>query len=239
MTSITGHRGARHLWPENSLTGFRNAVDLGCDAIEFDVHLTRAGELVVIHDPTLDRTTHGSGDVVDLQPSERAEIRLKDSDETIPTLDDVLGVLAPSGVNLHVEIKLDFYGRAYPDIARLVGQRLQAHGVETHSHLTCFDTAVLRNCLQHWPEIPRLVSADRSWVERRGGLDAFFGEVGELVDIVAIRHDYLDEVYDQVCALWPKNRLCAWTVNERDDILHWLDRGIGHITTDRPDLALK
>ena len=45
MTLITGHRGARNLWPENSLTGFRNAITLGVDAIEFDVHLTRSGEL--------------------------------------------------------------------------------------------------------------------------------------------------------------------------------------------------
>ena len=61
MTLITGHRGARNLWPENSLTGFRNAITLGVDAIEFDVHLTRSGELVVIHDATLERTAEGAG----------------------------------------------------------------------------------------------------------------------------------------------------------------------------------
>ena len=63
MTKITGHRGARNLWPENSMTGFRNVLDLGVDAIEFDVHLTDAGELVVIHDATLDRTTDRTGPV--------------------------------------------------------------------------------------------------------------------------------------------------------------------------------
>ncbi|WP_375263913.1 glycerophosphodiester phosphodiesterase family protein [Palleronia sp.] len=66
MTAITGHRGARNLWPENSLMGFRKAAELGCDAIEFDVHLTVAGELVVIHDPTLERTTEGAGEVANL-----------------------------------------------------------------------------------------------------------------------------------------------------------------------------
>ena len=63
MTAIIGHRGARDIWPENSLTGFRGAAELGCDAIEFDVHLTDAGELVVIHDPTLERTTEGRGEL--------------------------------------------------------------------------------------------------------------------------------------------------------------------------------
>ena len=47
MTKIVGHRGARNIWPENSLTGFRNVLALNVDAVEFDVHLTDAGELVV------------------------------------------------------------------------------------------------------------------------------------------------------------------------------------------------
>ncbi|WP_194273836.1 MULTISPECIES: HAD-IA family hydrolase [Rhizobium] len=54
MAKIVGHRGAPNLWPENSLEGFREALELAVDAIEFDVHLTDAGELVVIHDATLD-----------------------------------------------------------------------------------------------------------------------------------------------------------------------------------------
>lgn len=47
MTHITGHRGARNLWPENSLTGFRNTLELDVDATKFDVHLTDAGNLAL------------------------------------------------------------------------------------------------------------------------------------------------------------------------------------------------
>ena len=65
MVLIVGHRGARNLWPENSLDGFRRTRDLGVDAVEFDVHLARDGDLVVIHDPTLERTTEGTGTVAD------------------------------------------------------------------------------------------------------------------------------------------------------------------------------
>ena len=79
MTKITGHRGARNLWPENSLTGFRNVLALGVDAIEFDVHLTDAGELVVIHDATLDRTTDKTGPVRALSPAARTETHLQAS----------------------------------------------------------------------------------------------------------------------------------------------------------------
>ena len=63
VTLLAAHRGGALLWPENSLLAFRNSVALGADFIEFDVHLSKDGELVVIHDPTLDRTTSGSGPV--------------------------------------------------------------------------------------------------------------------------------------------------------------------------------
>jgi glycerophosphoryl diester phosphodiesterase len=238
MTAITGHRGCHGLWPENSLTGFREAAKLGCDAIEFDVHLTRAGELIVMHDPTLERTTEGTGEVAALLPEDRADTRLKDSIETIPTLDDVLEVLAPSGVNLHVEIKRDAAGHGYPGISGLVADRLQAHGVAARSHLTSFDITALKECQRLNPEIRRLVSADAAWVDKHGGLEAFFADAADLADIVALRHDYFFEFFDQVTQLWPKDRLCVWTINTPDLVREWLSRGIGHLTTDDPALAL-
>jgi len=143
MTLITGHRGARNLWPENSLTGFRNAITLGVDAIEFDVHLTRSGELVVIHDATLERTAEGAGPVQDLSEARKATL-LKGTDEAIPTLADVLGVLATNkGIDLHVEIKVDETGMPYPDIAARVAAELSRFGVGERSYLTSFDTSVL------------------------------------------------------------------------------------------------
>ena len=89
MPLIIGHRGGRHLWPENSLYGFRKLLELPVDGVEFDVHLTKAGELLIIHDPTLDRTTDRSGPVADLPAGEHRKVVLKESDgEAIPTLDD-------------------------------------------------------------------------------------------------------------------------------------------------------
>ena len=65
MTRIAAHRGGAALWPENSLLAFRNAIALGADFIEFDVHLSKDGEVIVIHDPTLERTTNGYGLIYD------------------------------------------------------------------------------------------------------------------------------------------------------------------------------
>ena len=106
MVLIIGHRGARNLWPENSLDGFERTRDLGVDAVEFDVHLARDGELVVIHDPSLERTTEGTGPVAD-----RTAARQLARDWAFPALEAVLDVYAGTPIELHIEIKTDALGR--------------------------------------------------------------------------------------------------------------------------------
>ncbi len=239
MTRITGHRGARNLWPENGLTGFHNVLALDVDAVEFDVHLTDAGELIVIHDATLDRTTEGSGPVRFLTPEARTRTNLTGSGDIVPSLAEVLEVLAPSGKDLHVEIKIDESGRPYPHIAAKVAAEVARFGAAGRSHLTSFDTGVLEDCRREAPEIARLVSVNRDWAERQGGLSAFIDRVDNLVDIVAIQHELLGAEWDLVTSKLPLSRLCVWTLNEEELIRSWLERGIGHLTSDRPDLALR
>ena len=71
---IVGHRGARNLWAENGLTGFRNLIGLGVEAVEFDIHQAKDGGVVVIHDPTLERTTDARGPVSSLSAAELARV---------------------------------------------------------------------------------------------------------------------------------------------------------------------
>jgi glycerophosphoryl diester phosphodiesterase len=99
---IIGHRGAAGLKPENTLPSFRTAVAMGVQAVELDVHLCE-GELVVIHDASLERTTNGTGEV-----SGTTFFSLRQLDAGagahIPTLAEVLAVL-PAEVGLNVELK--------------------------------------------------------------------------------------------------------------------------------------
>ena len=104
-TLLAAHRGGAQLRPENSLLAFRNAIALGADFLEFDVHLARDGEVVVIHDPTLERTTRGAGAVSDRSLGDLKALRLKDrdgkvTDEGVPTLDDAVQLAAPTPVRL-------------------------------------------------------------------------------------------------------------------------------------------
>ena len=103
MVEVVAHRGAAALAPENTLAGFRLAVELGADCTECDVHLTRDGRPVVIHDPTVDRTTDGTGAVAEMSFE---EVRALDAGqgERVPTLGEVLDVVR-GHLRLEVELK--------------------------------------------------------------------------------------------------------------------------------------
>ncbi len=81
-----GHRGAKGYVAENTLASFKKAIDLKCDAIELDVHCCKTGEIVVIHDETIDRTTTGKGFVKELTLSELKQFE-------IPKLEEVLDLV--------------------------------------------------------------------------------------------------------------------------------------------------
>jgi glycerophosphoryl diester phosphodiesterase len=239
MTKIIGHRGGRNLWPENSLTGFRAVLDLAVDAVEFDVHLTDAGELVVIHDPRLDRTTSASGLVRALTPESRQRAFVHRTDEPVPTLDEVLTVLVRRpDLELHVELKSDEDERPYPGLIPRVLGTLSRFGAAGRTHLTSFDTTVLEACRQLAPNVPRLVSVNADWAHRQGGLSRFLDDVADFVDIVAVEHQLLAGEWELVTSRVPAERLCVWTVNDAETVAAFLARGVGHLTSDSPDIAL-
>ncbi len=105
MPYVVGHRGAAGVLPENTLKGFRYAIELGVDYVECDVHLTRDEQLVVMHDSTVDRTTNGSGAIRELTFD---EIRTLDAGEgeQVPTLDEVLAIVQESDVQGSKQIGL-------------------------------------------------------------------------------------------------------------------------------------
>ena len=114
--TVIGHRGAAGHAPENTLASFAKAVSLGVPAVELDVHVVD-GQLVVIHDDDVDRTTDGQGRLSDYS---MAELRSLDAGagERIPTLDEVFDAL-PAHIGVNVELK--GAGTARPVAASLEG----------------------------------------------------------------------------------------------------------------------
>jgi len=98
-----GHRGAKAYEPENTLRSFTKAIELGVDAVELDARRTREGEVVVIHDAKVDKTTNGKGAVSDLTLNEIKQL-VTDKGERIPTLDEALDFLDKK-VKIVIELK--------------------------------------------------------------------------------------------------------------------------------------
>jgi glycerophosphoryl diester phosphodiesterase len=241
MVFIAGHRGARDLWPENSLFGFRNLRGLGVDAVEFDIHQSVDGGLVVIHDPLLDRTAHGTGPVGVRTLKQLTATRLREAgEECIPTLDAVLELFSDASLELHIEIKTDAFGNPYPGIERRLLDAVKRRGLERRAVLTCFVPGAIETVQRLCPEARVLVSLDRRSVEMMGGISPALDRVAAIpACIVAVEKSLLSLTLPLALKALGRERLGVWVPNEQKDIAHWLAQPVRQITTDRPDLAVK
>ena len=108
---IVGHRGVAALRPENTLVSFKYAIELGLDGIETDIHMSADGELVLIHDDTLERTSNGNGSVCDFTLKELKELDVGSwfseeyAHQRIPTFREFLELVNGKELFLNVEIK--------------------------------------------------------------------------------------------------------------------------------------
>lgn len=102
MTEVICHRGYSSRYPENTMLAFQKAIETGADGIELDVHLTRDGEVVVIHDELVDRTTDGVGFVKDFSLAELRRLNAAHgweiAPQRVPTLEEYLERIAPTGL---------------------------------------------------------------------------------------------------------------------------------------------
>ena len=240
---IAAHRGGALLWPENSLLAFRNAIDLGADYVEFDVHLSRDGEVIVIHDPTLDRTTTGSGPVREKTVAELKTLRLKDragavTTESIPTLDEVTAIAAGGKRRMLLEIKVDEQRRRYQGIEEKVAAILDRRGMSQSTVVMAFERETWQRMRLLRPDItagslysPNMLRSIGSTVSRE--IEAS-REAG--VGVVGLHQDLVDAT--TVTAVGRAGMtLGVWTVNEPGALRRVLDLGVAIVITDRPDLA--
>ena len=142
---VMGHRGAAGIEPENTMRSFQKAVDLGVDWLEMDVHLTRDGHLVVLHDDRVDRTTNGRGLVREMT---LAEIKQLDAGkgERIPVLEEVLAAFRSAKPRMQVELKAE--GTPGP-IVRL----LEKMGLAEQVRLTCGNLGRIREAKRLNPKV--------------------------------------------------------------------------------------
>lgn len=155
MTLRIGHRGAAGTAPENTLVSFRRAKELGAQAVEFDLHRTKDGHLVVIHDPTLERTTTGAGLVRELTLAEirQADAGVKKGDqfrgERVPTLAELIEAYPDL---LFLELKAGSVH--YPGIEEEIVGLLRETGAYSRTQISSFDHHALRRIRELAPDLP-------------------------------------------------------------------------------------
>jgi glycerophosphoryl diester phosphodiesterase len=240
---VAAHRGGAALWPENSLLAFRSALALGVDALEFDLHLTADGEVVVLHDPTLDRTSTGNGSVRDLKLANLADIRLKTREgavtgERVPTFAQVLDLVAPTSAEILPEIKLDANRQRYDGIEEKVLALIRARGLMVRTTIQAFQVETIRRVRELEPKARTMLLVARGDVERDRARPAeAVRRARELgATDLGMNHRLLGA--DVMSAARAAGiRVSAWTVNEEADIRRMIDLGVDVVMSDRPDLA--
>lgn len=155
MSLIYGHRGASGHAPENTLEAFRLAMEMGADGFELDVHLSKDGELVVIHDETVDRTTDGTGLVRELTLAQLKELDASNGmaaykGAKVPTLGEVFDLIKDTRHIVNVEVKTDEW--FYPEIEEKCLALAAEKGVEERVIYSSFNHYTLMKLRELKPD---------------------------------------------------------------------------------------
>ncbi len=232
---IFAHRGASGYAPENTLEAFELAIRQGADGVELDVHLTRDGELVVTHDERVDRVSDGSGWVRDLTLRELKSLRFSNgmrdyADARIPTLAEVFGLLAPTGLAVNIELKNSMVD--YPDLEkRVIGLAARMFPMER----------IIFSSFNHY-SMQRVKAIDGSLA---CGLLYDATLVRPWVYALALGMDALHPMYTEVttpggmCAAAHRAGVLVhtWTVNDEETLRTVFREGADIVITNVPDVA--
>ena len=236
-TKVFAHRGAMGDYPENTLLAFKKALDAGCDGLEIDVHLSRDGEVVVIHDEDIARTTDGEGAVRDmtLESLRKVSAGVTFSDykyydrevwkrEKIPALNEVLALSEAYNVELNIELKTDVI--QYEGIERRVFDIVEAYGCQEKAIYSSFNLSSLARMKMIHPDA-RLAWLTKKVPERP---EDFMED--HSLEALHISWKAILEQPEQISGIG--ERIRAWTVNDWETAADLIGHGVGTLVTDYP-----
>jgi glycerophosphoryl diester phosphodiesterase len=237
---VIGHRGACGLAPENTLAAFRLAADLGAQAIETDLQLTRDGRIVLVHDDKLQRTTNGRGLVTAKALDElkrldagawfpkrvlrkrRAASRF--TDERIPTLEELLDLARERDIGLYLEIKAP----CAPGTEQAIVTAIHEAGALARCAVICFDPAVLGRVRKIDPAVTL------GYLFKRRQRNAVARALATGAKVIL---PHVSRVTPKLIAEAKRGGLqvVTWTVNDIKQMKQFMRLGVDGIMTDFPD----
>ncbi|MCX6018137.1 MAG: glycerophosphodiester phosphodiesterase family protein [Chloroflexi bacterium] len=225
---LIAHRGASAHAPENTLGAFALAMEQHADGIELDVKRCASGEVVVMHDHTVNRTTNGSGTVESLTLTQLRTLNAG-AGERVPTLDEVLDLIrADAGFLINIEITN--YDTPRDGLENEVIKIVQRHNFGPRVLYSSFNHLLVRRLAKLDPNVPRalLYWSKGPLYLRNVWLSPF------------IRHEFRHHHYGMVTPQFVSKmhasgkRVNAWTVNDEAQIRRMAAMGVDGIIGDSP-----
>lgn len=236
MTKNFAHRGYSGKYPENTLLAFEKAIEVGVDGIELDVQLTRDGQLVVIHDETVDRTTNGHGRVADLTLAELKELDAsykymgKMGVNRIPTLDEYFQLVSKLPLVTNVELKTGIL--EYPGIEQKVWDAIVAHGLADRIIISSFNHFSVLRMREIAPTLTYGLLSE-TWLVDAGQYVSGLG--------IPCYHPIYVNLIDSVVAELKRYGICinTYTVNSEEAVADLARKGIDAVIGNFPEMTAR
>lgn len=235
---IFAHRGASAHAPENTLAAFELALAQNADAIELDVKLSADGQVMVIHDTTVNRTTGSHGRVTDLSLAQLKSLDAGSffssqySGEKIPTLQEVFEAV---GQRIFINVELTNYNTPRDRLVETVCALVKDLGLQKHVMFSSFFASNLSKARAYLPDVPR-------------GLLAFSGLLGAWARSFGFAFGRYQALHPNIQDVTPQQiqrvhrlqrRIHVWTVNAPQDMRRLFQWRVDAVFTDDPQLAVQ
>ncbi|WP_130891340.1 glycerophosphodiester phosphodiesterase [Fusobacterium ulcerans] len=236
MTKNFAHRGFSGKYPENTMLAFKKAIEAGADGIELDVQLTKDGEVVIIHDETIDRTTDGKGLVADYTYEELCSFDAsfiyhgQMGFNKIPTLREYLELVKDKNIITNIELKTGIL--EYPGIEEKVWNLIQEYKVEDKVIISSFNHYSVLRMKNIAPNLKYGLLSE-TWLINAGKYTHDLG----IQCYHPVHYNLVPEVIDEIKKYGIE--INTYTVNKEKDIHYLIEKGIDIIIGNFPDLAGK
>lgn len=233
MCKVFAHRGFSGKYPENTMLAFKKAIEAGADGIELDVQLTKDGEVVIIHDETVDRTTNGKGLVVDFTYKELKKLDAsyiftnKFGFNSIPTLREYFELVKNLDFTTNIELKTGV--NEYIGIEKKVYELIKEFKLEKKVIISSFNHFSILRMKEIAPEL-KYGFLSETWI-----IDA--GKYCKKYDISCYHPHFKNLTPEVIYELKENNiEINTWTVNNKEDIEYLISKKIDILIGNYPDL---
>ncbi len=235
MTEIYAHRGFSGVYPENTVLAFQKAAECGAEGIEFDVHLTKDGIPVVMHDENTVRTTGTDALIKDLTLEEFKALDagyIKNGQFGFvapPTLREVFEVLKETGMKCNIEIKSGVY--EYPNIERKILAMMDEFGLREKTIISSFNHFTVTRFKELAPDV-KVGFLEESWLIHPGAYTRARGAECFHPFFNMLNHENMQDLRNNGI------EINAWTINDEEDMRKALKLQLEIGITNWPDIFL-